>query len=243
MNRSAARQSGGFVAARDNPLSVHKVTAVPFRFPVGNWETHLQRLQLLRYRGAIVGPQGSGKTTLLRELSKRLQSTGRAVCYLFLPQEAAHREQLVGIGWQAARSGQIVLIDGWERLRRQQRRQLIQATGEGEGEGGGVADGWGGAAGRPGGGLIVNSHRPCRLPTWVHLQPTRDTLIYVLNCLERLDQPPFIARAEQLFAVHAGNVRDVLRALYDDVADGRLPLAEGVRANLTGVSPSQLKQE
>ena len=53
------------VAAKDNPFATHRVEAVSFRFAEGHWKDHLERLQSMNWRAAIVGNQGTGKTTLM----------------------------------------------------------------------------------------------------------------------------------------------------------------------------------
>ena len=177
--------------ARDNPFAVDRVLAVRYKPQGWTWEALLSRLEHLRYRAAIVGPQGSGKTTLLEDLGPRLLARGFDPVFLRLHDE--HRrfdaDQLRQI-WSAGERT-ILLLDGaeqllpplWWRFRWQCRHA---------------------------GGLIITSHRPGRLPTLVQTETSADLLDQILS-----DLGARCPDAGALYARWGGNLRDALRELYD----------------------------
>ena len=188
--------------ARDNPFSTDRVLRVRYRLDGVGWDTLMTRLVRLNYRAAIVGPKGSGKTTLLEDLTPRLERLGFEPKLLRLDEEHRHltavaeREFFRGLGPR-----DIVLLDGaeqmsgwrWWRFRR-------RSTG--------------------GGGLIITSHRPGLLPTLIESRPTPELLDHVLRELLGSPAPMLQEQGRRLFEECEGNVREVLRGLYDLCAAG-----------------------
>lgn len=221
-----------------------------FRFPNSQkWTAQLVELQQFGYRAAIVGPRGSGKSTLLRELHRRLAASSGAaaksdaieaegvVGAISEPLLAMHsansvdglQSLLIDIPplrrtdddfgltarqrrhWLHTRLASVtcrtvLLVDGVERLPWSQRLQLIYRTG--------------GSARCAG--LVVTLHQPSawtRLPIWVRTQPT---FALLETLLEELGTAGTVPRdiAAQLFEKHRGNLREVLRELYDREVNG-----------------------
>ncbi len=196
--------SGG-VPARHNPFATEWTDAIPFRFPSGSWDFHLGRLRQMRYCAAIVGRKGSGKTTLLDTLVRQLppQSPSRYVCIQRCPSN--HRRTINEVLNQK-NDGTILMVDGMQRLSFANCRRLLQSRKV------------------PIGGLIVTAHRRCALPTWIHCQPDQASLQYVLTHLGFSADSEITRHAEAAFVRFRGNVREVLRWLYDQVATGQLAI-------------------
>ncbi len=190
-----------FVPARRNPFATERVTRIPFRFEQGNWISHLNLLRDLEYRAAIVGPQGSGKTTLLGELEGQLAVLAeRETIYLFLSRDKLEQKQILESALSENLAGKILLVDGIERLPVFERLSLFRAS-------------------RDAGGLIVTAHRPMRLPpfrlpTWIRTQTSELVLDYVLSELS-MDSPDVRAAGQTSYQRRKGNLREVLRDLYD----------------------------
>lgn len=185
-----------FVRAKDNPFCVQRVTTLPYQFQSGDWESNLQQLADLEYRAAIVGPQGSGKSTLLRDLANELTDRGFGVDYVFLPHDKAQHSQIL-CAIRSFNASSILLLDGVERLSVGNRFLLYRRTSR----------------------LVVTVHSrqilpPFRLPVWIQTRPTSATIDSLLEELGMHD-PSTVAQAHQLFQAHSGNVRNVMRDLYD----------------------------
>ena len=200
--------------ARDNPFAVARVLRVRYRLDEAGWGALLSRLESAGWRGAIVGPHGSGKTTLLEDLGVRLEARGLAAATLRLDDLAprlcaatiaALRERLT--------ARHMVLLDGGELLSRGDWRRLESLV----------------AGAR---GLVVTAHARCRLPT-LHGCITTPELLHaiVADILARAGYGIEVSEAEcrRLHAVHAGNLRDALRELYDARAEVDRGLDPGCR--------------
>lgn len=183
------------VPARDNPFRSARVEALTFRFDPSQWRVLTDRLVAMDHRGALVGPKGTGKTTLLTELERRLEAEGWRIVRWRLREERKRPTDEELIAAQSAGPGDLITVDGaeqlpwlhWRRLRRLSRRC---------------------------GGLIITTHRPGRLPTLHGHQTSPELLADLVS--ELLERPVSVERIEGLFRVHRGNIRDCLRALYDD---------------------------
>ncbi|MEL7496952.1 MAG: hypothetical protein AAFN77_05040 [Planctomycetota bacterium] len=184
--------------ADKNPLRMERIEQVPFRFDRGNWDSNLEFLRQLNFRAAIVGRKGSGKTTLLAELSRRLPNSH----YLNLPHQRHQHAALLAAADAAVQTGQILLVDGIERIRWWQRERLYFST-----------------AGRSG--LVVVVHRRCRLPTWIECR-TDEELMHAVVLDLGLDEPAIQAAAMVAFRRSRGNIRDALRLMYDQFANESL---------------------
>ncbi len=186
------------ITARENPLRMERLELIAFRFQAGNWQQHLDRLQDLDFRAAIVGKHGRGKSTLLRELGRRLPDSH----LLNLPHDKSQHDGLIDLALQAANEGRVVLVDGIERVNWWQRTRLYRRTSAG---------------------LVVTVHRPCRLPTWIQLESSPELIRELVDELG-LGADEILTASEHALAHHTGNIRDALRSMYDDIAVGRLAM-------------------
>jgi hypothetical protein len=192
------------VIARNNPFRVDRTDAVRFRFAQGTWDEHVGRLAALRYRAAIIGPQGSGKTTLLTDLAERLRRRNLFVIANRASVDRRTNRTLVISLLARARPGCIILLDSAEQLSRPDWWKLIQQSN-----------------GRCG--LVVAVHRHCSLPTWIRCTTSIELMQMLLEDLGlTLNEAAILNAAKKSFRAHHGNIRDVFRGLYDDIAEGRL---------------------
>jgi hypothetical protein len=186
--------------ARDNPFATDRVLRVRYRPQGWTWEQLLGRLSALDYRAAIVGPEGRGKTTLLEDLGGRLRAAGRGVRLLGLSRERRAFPRAFLHDFFGDVSGRdVVLLDGAEQMSR-------------------LA--WGDFARRSkrAGGLVITSHRPGLVPTLVECETSVDLLRGIVRDLHAGGAD---ASLDARFHRHRGNVRDVLRELYDVHATAR----------------------
>jgi hypothetical protein len=189
--------------ARDNPFAVDRVLALRTRLPPGeSWEGLLDRFEALSRRAALVGPHGAGKTTLLEDLEPWLAGRGLRLRKVTL--RAGERR----LGSERARAlfegleaGDLLLVDGaeqlapwaWQVLRRRARRAA---------------------------GLLITCHRPGWLPTLLECRTSPELLADLLVELVGPAETAALPVAE-LFERHRGDLRAVLRGLYDVWARGR----------------------
>jgi len=201
--------------ARDNPFSTRRTDRLAFRSRGCGWPDLMARLETLSYRGAIVGPDGSGKTTLLEELACRLSADFR-IRRAFL--SADRRCLPEGSFFDGIRSRDLFLIDGADLL--------------------GAAD-WARCRHRTSraGGLIITSHRTGLLPLLIEC---RTDPALLADLVAELAGPADI-NVEALHAAFAGNIRDILRHLYDVYArDGQSRAAATAAALMPGhLAPRQ----
>ena len=191
-----AKTLTNFLPARKNPFTVQLTTTLPFRFHVGNWNTQIQRLQHLDYRAAIVGPRGTGKSTCLRSLATKLDDVKVKSHLLLLPHDKNRHDRLVDEAVQNGAMGKILLVDGIERLRLRLKWKILRTKR-----------------------IVATAHRrqflpPYYLPTWFNTTTCKDLLKHLLNDLGVSDGV-IQAKAYRLFESHRGNIREVLRELYD----------------------------
>lgn len=184
---------------RDNPFATHRIEALSFRFPAGlSWEKWLDRCAKANWRGAIVGPQGSGKTTLLEQLATRVQDFGLVPHSFRVQAESSIAEKQALLKQvRALRAPDLLLLDGAEQLTTREWLVLHSAASA-------MA------------GCIITVHRTSRLPTLLETRTTPELLIELAEELaeERLTK----AEAGALHKRHIGNLRECLRALYDQKA-------------------------
>jgi len=144
---------------------------------------------------AVVGPHGTGKSTLLVAIAAELAARGRLAGCVTLRRWLD--APLVVRSLAAAPRGSTLCIDGWERMTPPigGLARLLAVT--------------------RGCGLIVTTHRPCRMPLTVR---TASSPRLFDRLVERLPDhggrigPADLARA---LARHGGNLRDSLAELYD----------------------------
>ncbi len=184
-----------------NPFSTCHVRpgAVAYRFPdTESAERLVAKLEQYRWRGQIVGPHGTGKTTLLHALVPILEQRGRQPIWITLhaPQRRFHKS--IRDGARSWREHSQVIVDGYEQLGFPSRRWLH----------------W--RCRRARCGLLITTHAPARMPHLFHtrssLQLVRDITNGLLEGHSGCISPEDVARC---FAMHGGNVRDTLFALYD----------------------------
>jgi energy-coupling factor transporter ATP-binding protein EcfA2 len=181
--------------------------SIPFRFADGDWSIHMQRLRSMGYHASITGPKGSGKTTLLAELQVRLNSGSGTALLARAPLSRARQSEWVTGLLDQKRQGVILLVDCGERLSPGCRRRLRGSCRDARG------------------GLIMTVHRRSRLPVWIHCQSSLDTLDYLQQELVGPLPAPLGQHvwSDALLAWQhcQGNLRDVIRALYDQAAAGK----------------------
>lgn len=186
----------------DNPFRSERLDALRYRPQGWAWHELLPRLRAQQWRGAIVGPHGSGKTTLLEALSPRLAAEGFTVHALRL--DASRRRFprpwrqrfLAALGRR-----DFVLLDGAE--------QMTPFAWHAFARGAEAA-----------GGLVVTSHARARLPLLVECRPDLSLVQELVGELLAASPHAHVPQEAigELFALHDGNVREVLRALYDRCA-------------------------
>ena len=193
-----------YLAAKDNPFTVQLTTSLPYRLIEGNWDLHLRRLRTFNHRASVVGPRGTGKSTLLKDLANKLLENSCRCFELFLPHEKQFHDEMLREARQLSKQGSVILVDGMERLSLPQRLRLLRCNK-----------------------IVATSHRPIRfplfgLPIWIRTTTNLDILRDILSSLEIHPREIIIERAEQLFEKYRGNVREVLRELYDLKASGQI---------------------
>lgn len=201
---NAINQKLNYVSARDNPFAVQRTDAIPFDFSETSFaciESFYHHVQQFDFRGAILGKHGRGKTTLLCDLHSFLCQQGIRSELVFLPREKHLRRQSIDNTIQRGLSGSIILIDGLERATFLARQRILFRS-------------------KRYGGFIATTHRPSRLRTLLHCRTSQQTLITTLESLE-LNRPEIVTAALPLLSKHCGNIRFVLRELYDQCADGK----------------------
>lgn len=184
---------------RENPFASHRLESLPFRFPEGlNWDVFLDRCLDFKWRGAIVGPRGSGKTTLLEQLAPRLRERDlRPQLFRIHAESPLAEKRALLTRVRAMRAPDLLLLDGAEQFTTREWLTLCSAA-------------------SPLAGCIITVHRTSRLPTLLETR-TSPTLLAELAAQltgERLSN----ADAAVLFKRHVGNLRECLRALYDQHA-------------------------
>ena len=198
---------GRCVSAKDNPFAVQRTDALHFDFQ----ETHFvdvnafaKRAQTLNYRGAILGRHGHGKTTLLCDLHLWLGEQQIDCELMFVPREKGLQGAALEKMIRRGQGGCIILIDGLERLPFFARQRLLNKS-------------------KSFGGFVATTHRPSRLRKLIHCRTSHRTLLAVLDSLE-LNQPEIRAAGISLLSKHHGNMRCVLRGLYDQFANGQFQI-------------------
>jgi hypothetical protein len=185
--------------ARDNPFRVERLGRLAYRLEATRWDELLARLAALDHRAALVGPEGRGKSTLLAELGERLaRERGLRLRAVTLRRgerklDRAARRRLLG-GLDAR---DLLLVDGAQELSAWEWRWIL----------------WGSRAAA---GLVVTSHRAGLLPTLLECRTTPALLAELIAELasDGAGLPP----ADELFARHAGNLRDALLDAFDRCA-------------------------
>jgi len=187
-----------FVEARKNPFSVVQLDALGWIMTQSDWKALWDRLQILQNRGAIIGARGSGKTTLLSTLATQLRRKGRTVKALRLNSEGhSERRWILDHFLSSVQAGDFVLLDGAEQLSFFAWQRLVRKVTH--------------AAG-----LIITGHHHGRLPCLIELVPSAHILRHIVQSLTELPSATVDQLATRYFQRYHGNLREALRAMYDD---------------------------
>ncbi len=186
--------------ARDNPFAVQRVLSVRYRLQDSSWDDLLARLAALNYRAAIVGAEGAGKTTLLEDLGTTLAESEWRIRRLRLNRNQPRfpRGFLTPLLSQLG-PRDIILLDGAEQMGRLAWWRFLWRT-------------------RHCGGVVVTSHRAGLLPTLVHCTTTPQLVSEIVRSLLGDRAADLQPKLDSLFWEHHGNVRAILRELYDNFA-------------------------
>jgi hypothetical protein len=191
--------------ARDNPFRAERVLSVRFRLdalePDLTWEELFSRLETLKWRGALVGPEGSGKTTLLEDLEEQIVARGWQTQRLRLSREEPHfAPGFLAQFYATLTSQDVILFDGAEQLSRFAWHNFKRYSQSAKG-------------------LIITSHRAAMLPTLAHCRTSPQLLRDILDELLGEDAAQWHGEVATLWQRHDGNLRHALRELYDVYAD------------------------
>jgi hypothetical protein len=184
---------------RDNPFAMHHIENLAFRLPAGlTWESFLARCAAAKWRGAIVGPHGSGKSTLLEQLMPRLRERGFVPQFFRIHAESALADrQAVLARARTMRAPDFLLLDGAEQFSTREWLNIYSTC-------------------APLAGCLITVHRTSRLPT---LLETRTSPALLTDLAGELTGELLLGSdAAALFKRHLGNLRECLRALYDQHA-------------------------
>ena len=190
------------IASR-NPFRTERVHSIRYRLP-GGLDGLMDRFETMARRGALVGPQGSGKTTLLEDLVPVIRSRGYHARWVDLDEEpqffdaARYRPFFATLA-----PGTVVFLDSAEKLGRWRWWRFARES-------------------RGAAGLLITTHDPGFLATLLECRTTPGLLNDLVRELvgPEADTLPLA----QLYDRYRGNVREVLRALYDLYA-GRGPIS------------------
>jgi energy-coupling factor transporter ATP-binding protein EcfA2 len=182
--------------ARENPFAVERIQAIRYRPLDTTIESLVARLQELRYRAALVGPEGSGKTTLLEDLQQVLARRGFPTRLIFV-NDTAHLDRPACQRLLAELTpDRILLLDGADLLRRWDWSRIKRGT---------LARA---------GGLVVTAHHPGLLPTLLECSTSPALLETIVDELQPHPVTP-VRSLNDLYERHQGNLRECLRELYD----------------------------
>lgn len=199
------------VSARHNPFAVQRTDAVPFDFSETSFVDIVEFYQHVKehkFRGAIVGKHGRGKTTLLSDLSSLMRDRDIDCELVFFPRERQRQQEVIEEVIHRGACGAIIFVDGLERLPFLSRQRVVRQS-------------------KAFGGFIATTHWPGRLKTLIRCRTSEQTVEAVLKSL-RIDQPSITLAAKQRFLTRRGNVRLVLRDLYDQYADGQIKSVDAI---------------
>ena len=155
----------------------------------------MTRLAAQNYCSAIVGPQGSGKTLLLEQMVPKLEALGFEPKLFRISTETGMREKehLPDTLRRVVAPG-FILLDGAEQL---STRQWLPVRG----------------AASKAAGFLITVHRVSRLPALIECETRPPLLEQLVHELTGSWLPA--GEAQLLLARHHGNIRSVLRELYD----------------------------
>jgi len=187
--------------ARDNLFAVERIEKIRYKPQGTTLGELLERLEVMNYCAAIVGPEGSGKTTLLEDIATALEEKGRQIKSIFINDTSP-------MTWKDSRNlfmeitgDQIVILDGADSLSRMTWPALKR----------GVL--------RKAAGLIVTAHKPGLMPTLIECTTNPELFRRIVAEITQGTCEFDLARLDQLYHSHNGNIRTALRDLYDLFAE------------------------
>lgn len=183
---------------RHNPFRAERLDNMPFVFENSSMEELLARLKKLNFRAAIIGARGRGKTTLLDALAPHLQARGWNVHRRQLNSTQRNFPRAEWREFSALGARDFILLDGAEQLSYWHRRRFLRST-------------------RRATGVLLTSHRAGILPTLYECRSS-SPLLQTLIAQLAPEQQFSAAFTDALFHRHDGNLREALRALYDQSA-------------------------
>lgn len=187
------------VLPRDNPFRSECMERLPFRLPGLSWNDLIDRWRQLNGRGLLVGPEGHGKSTLLRAMSEWWVGEGHRSLWLRLTFRQRRLTPMQVQSLQQLPDEAAVWVDSMEQLDWWGWRQLRRLTCRLRG-------------------LVATSHRPGRLPTLLRCTTSVELLEQLVAELHPPHNRASPLSLAPLFASHRGNIRECLRALYDQCA-------------------------
>lgn len=187
--------------ACDNPFAMSRIERVPYLMPDCDWEGIEKRLAKNRGRGALIGPHGHGKTTLLEAIAGQLTDRGYDVSFLrFNDVDRIISPERASLIASANHPRSAVMIDGAEVLPLHRWYRIRFAL-------------------RHAGFVIITAHTPGYLPALYECRTTPDTLHRVIQHVAPREAARIRNECGALHDRFNGNVREVLRHLYDRYAD------------------------
>lgn len=182
--------------ASTNPFASRFIDALSFRMACSDVPKLCARLNALGGHAAIIGPHGSGKTTLAEQIHGELAQMGwRVHAY----RTTERRPSVEAITNRRYGTKDAVIIDGAGHIGPVLRRRLFRAS-------------------RDAGRLVVTAHHDCQLPCLYRCETSLPLLDDLLEDLAPETNGALRPHAHALFARYNGNLRDVLRGLYDHCA-------------------------
>jgi len=157
----------------------------------------LDRLKLLGYRGAIVGPKGTGKTTLLEDLAGALAALGFNVVQVRLDDRTrSFPRGFLKRLFAELSERDVILFDGAEQMSWFEWRRFKLRS-------------------KRAGGLVITSHHRGKLPTIRECSTTPELLRDIIVELLGTEPATMAVTAGMLHGKHNGNLREALREMYD----------------------------
>jgi hypothetical protein len=182
--------------ARQNPFNTSRIRKIPYQWRGLSPSELFSRLEEIRFRGCILGQHGSGKSTLLSNLKSLLESNGCNTVHIFINLESRISIfRLIKQVLYAWRNFSVLLVDGADLLP-WHRWMIVRLFSLGSK------------------GIVVTTHDRPMLPILWRCLPEESLVNDIVQILSGSEVPrPFIV---QLFTKHSGNLRAILRELYDE---------------------------